>query len=79
MHHCIILQEVSAISIIQHIKPYLRAVLVRMKGVEWETNFKDPVRSKYHEKKMRSKDERPANQMLKLGIPNGKVLHVLDE
>ena len=50
-----------------------------MKGVEWETNFKDPVRSKYHENKMRSKDERPANQMLKLGIPNGKVLHVLDE
>lgn len=79
LNHCITLQEVTAINMIQHIKPYLRAVLVRMKGVEWETNFTDPVRLKYHEKKMRSKDERPADQMLRLGIPYGNVLHVLDE
>ena len=72
-------QEVTAINLIQHIKPYLRALLVRMDGIDWETNFTDPVRAQYHFAKMKSKDERPADQMLRLGIPSGNVLHIVDK
>ena len=72
------LQEVTAINLIQHLRPNLRAVLVRIKGIDWETNFTDPDRAKYHENKMLSKDERPAHQMTRLGIPCGHVLHVID-
>ena len=70
----------TAIALIQHVRPYLRALLVRLKGVEWKTDFSsDPVRAQYHEKKMASKDARPADQMVRLGIPDGSVLHVIDD
>ena len=72
------LQEVTAINLIQHLRPHLRAVLVRIEDINWETNFTDPDRAKYHENKMLSKDERPAHQMNRLGIPCGHVLHVID-
>jgi hypothetical protein len=42
----------------------------------WETQFDDPKRREYHEKKMRSKDERPAAQMKELGISSGTVVHL---
>lgn len=71
-------QEVTAINLIQHLRPHLLAVLVRMEGIDWETNFSDPVRAKYHENKMLSKDERPAHQMIRLDIPSGRVLHLID-
>jgi hypothetical protein len=74
----LLLQEVTAINLIQHLRPNLRAVLVRIEGINWETNFTDPDRAKYHENKMLSKDERPAHQMNRLGIPCGHVLHVTD-
>ena len=36
---------------------------------------------RYHQDKMRSKDERPAAQMVKLGggVPVGKVIHIIDD
>ena len=68
----------TAINLIQHIRPYLRALLVRMDGIEWETSFTDAVRAQYHAAKMKSKDERPAAQMERLGIPPGNVLHIID-
>lgn len=49
-----------------------------MEGIDWETDFSDPVRAKYHENKMLSKDERPAHQMIRLDIPCGRVLHLID-
>lgn len=63
------------------IDPTLLAVLVRLSnGAEsWDTSFEqDPERIAYHEKKMKSKDERPRQQMELLGLNSGKVLHVVD-
>ena len=73
-------EEVSTINLLQHLQPRLRAVLVRMTGVEWQTqNFaNDSKRQEWHETKMRSKDERPATQMLRMGcvVGAGVVVHV---
>ena len=67
----------SAANLIMHIRPHLQVLLVRLEGVEWQTTFTDPVRAKYHENKMNSKDERPAQQMKRLGIPSGTVTHII--
>ena len=73
-------EEVTTVNLLQHMHPQLRAVLVKMTGVEWQTqNFADdPKRQQWHEEKMRSKDERPATQMLRMGgvVGAGTVVHV---
>ena len=56
-------------------------MLVKLGGAEgasWlvENFASDPQRRQWHEDKMRSKDERPAAQMARLGVPAGSVLHV---
>lgn len=44
---------------------------------EWNTNFeKDPKRAEYHERKMRSKDERPAMQLSYFKDLKGVVYHM---
>ncbi len=76
-------QEVSAIALQQLIRPELRVVLMRFEGsggkdLAWNTNFDgDQQRQAYHDKKMASKDERPGIQIGRLGIPPGKVHHIL--
>lgn len=45
----------------------------------WNTSFNnDPLRQEYHNRKMQSKDERPAAQLKALGIESGCVQHVVD-
>jgi hypothetical protein len=71
-------QEVSAISLLQLLKPSFKAYLVDLIGenVSWNTEFVDEKRRKWHDKKMRSKDERPAAQMAYSGIKPGHVMHI---
>lgn len=70
-------EEVTTITLLQHIKPNLQAVLAGVSdGVSsWDTNFSDPKRMQWHQNKMRSKDERPAKQLEWLNM-NGKVRHI---
>jgi hypothetical protein len=70
-------EEVSAINLLQKVNPELKAVLVRFTShaVQWNTRFDDPERQKYHDRKMQSKNERPAKQMAILGIAPGQVFH----
>eukprot|EP01041_Mallomonas_annulata_P008880 gene8880-18382_t len=68
------IEEVTTISLLQHIDPRLKALLVRCRGIEWDSSFSDAARQQYHEKKMRSKDERAAAQLSALAIPAGKRL-----
>lgn len=75
-------QEVSAISIIQNIQPDMEAILLKMSdgGVSWNiSDFEsDAERKSYHEKKMASKDSRPAIQLAALGLVDnsGYVSHI---
>lgn len=70
-------EEVTAITLLQQIKPNLQAVLAGISdGVSsWDTNFSDPKRMQWHQDKMRSKDDRPAKQLEWLNM-SGKVRHV---
>lgn len=44
----------------------------------WNTSFgEDAARQVYHDKKMISKDDRPAEQMRVSGIPDGIVNHIV--
>lgn len=53
------------------------AKLVRIPGLSWSTGFEDEERRKWHERKMRSKVERPAKQLSLLpGLPRGTVRHL---
>ena len=70
-------EEVTTVSLLQYMNPAWRAYLVNTSGlVDWDTRFADPKRAEWHEKKMSSKDLRPAAQMKVLGIPSGKTEHV---
>ncbi len=69
-------EEVTAVALAQHLYPELKAVLLRVNGVEWDTKFSDPKRIAYHETKMRSKDERPQAQLEALGLESSTVFHV---
>jgi len=69
-------EEVTAISLLQHINPRLQAVLAKIPGLEWQTKFDSDERRIWHEHKMKSKDIRPQRQMELSGIPIGSVWHV---
>lgn len=82
-------KEVSAINLLQLVNPRLQVYLVRFVREEnnsnqskessvWATTVfqSDHARVEYHNRKMRSKDERPAEQMKALGIVAGSVVHV---
>lgn len=85
------MEEVAAISLLQfmaantpkarieseeHI-PYL-AILIRSPKsfIQWTTDWSDPKRREWHQKKMESKLKRASSQMHYLGIVPGVVLHV---
>ena len=76
-----IIQEVSAVAVLQQIQPHVRAVLLYMEGrVSWNvSDFDgDEERRLYHELKMTSKDYRPAAQLEALGITGkGDVQHII--
>ena len=43
----------------------------------WDTKFEDPQRQAYHDRKMQSKDSRPAKQLAVMGMQSGTVVHEL--
>ena len=70
-------EEVSAVAVLLTIRPACKVYLARWslhgernEGVIWDTQgFQgDEERRRYHEKKMRSKDERPARHLHMLGL-----------
>ena len=67
-------EECAAIALLQKLFPESIAKLVKVDDFRWEENFQDPERQKWHEKKMKSKVERPAQQLQQLNL-SGTVLH----
>lgn len=70
-------EEVSAISLLQHLHPQLQALLVQLEGIAWNTAFEDKARKDWHEAKMASKTDRPAKQLALMGLAPGWVQHVV--
>ena len=60
------MEEVSTISLFQTLKPFLKAKLVEIPGIEWETDNLSEERLKRHEEKMRTKKKRANAQMKEL-------------
>lgn len=54
-----------------------RAKLVKIPGLEWETNFVDEERRKWQEAKMQTKVTRAETQLSALGLDRGSVVHLL--
>eukprot|EP00636_Phaeomonas_parva_P001228 CAMPEP_0118869532 /NCGR_PEP_ID=MMETSP1163-20130328/12839_1 /TAXON_ID=124430 /ORGANISM="Phaeomonas parva, Strain CCMP2877" /LENGTH=311 /DNA_ID=CAMNT_0006804435 /DNA_START=55 /DNA_END=990 /DNA_ORIENTATION=+ len=70
-------EEATAIAVAQTLDPArCRAALLRLPGISWETDFKDPERKAWHERKMKSKLARAAAQLSALGADKGYVHHI---
>ena len=70
-------EEVTAVAVAQHMFPKLRAVLLQVPGIEWDTHFEDKKRLDYHNAKMESKNSRPRMQLEALGLVDcGSVEHI---
>jgi hypothetical protein len=67
-------EECAAIALLQKIFPEYIAKLVKVDKISWEETFQDEERQKCHHEKMKSKVERPAQQMKLLRL-SGAVLH----
>ena len=78
-------EEVTAVAVIQLLRPSLEAKLVRLppdSTLNWKTEWQDDERKKWHDYKMATKVARPQAQLAALGIEEnfnglkaGKVLH----
>jgi len=69
------IEEVVTISLLQKIQPNsMKAKLIKLSSVHWNTDWSSKERSIYHQKKMASKDERSQIQLKKLGINAGEVM-----
>lgn len=70
-------EEVAAISAIQKIHPEAKAKLVKIKGVEWKTDFKkDPKRLSNHKEKMLLKNTKIKTQLKYIGLKPPKITHI---
>jgi len=69
-------EEVTTVNLLQKINNKLKVILVSMNGLEWKVDFQDEKRQSYHNEKMKSKNERPLQQMKWLGIESGIVKHI---
>mmetsp|Transcript_8512 Transcript_8512/g.17669 ORF Transcript_8512/g.17669 Transcript_8512/m.17669 type:complete len:273 (+) Transcript_8512:133-951(+) len=67
-------EECVAIAMLQKLFPKSEARLVKVDGISWEATFQDEERRKWHDEKMKSKVERPNNQLQLLGL-SGTVIH----
>lgn len=67
-------EECVAIAMLQKLFPESEARLVKVDGISWEATFQDEERQKWHDEKMKSKVERPKNQLELLGL-SGTVIH----
>ncbi|MEA3383870.1 MAG: hypothetical protein U9Q20_04230 [Campylobacterota bacterium] len=69
------IEEVVTISLLQQLKVnQMKAKLINLSSVVWETSWDCEKREEYHENKMRSKDERAKKQLEKLGVKAGEVI-----
>ena len=69
------IEEVVTISLLQQLKlNMMKAKLINLPSVVWETSWDCDKREEYHEKKMRSKDKRAKIQLEKLGLKAGEVI-----
>jgi len=74
-------EEVTAIALAQLVMGGCAAKLVRLPpsaGAVWEAVWEDTARTEWHERKMRSKRERPAAQLAALGRSGAGVVEHLD-
>lgn len=81
-------EEVTTISLLQHVNPQLKAYLVQIDEQStgnaepqaiWNVSLfsNDPARLEWHERKMASKDTRPAAQLERLALPTtGTCEHI---
>lgn len=69
-------EEASTIALLQRIlgEGNARAKLIPLTGIEWKQDFVGE-RRQYHDKKMKSKLERPARHLELLGLKVGRVEH----
>ena len=75
-------EEVSTVALLKHLRPEAKAVLVSIRSresIHWDLEAveADAERRAWHEKKMRSKDDRPAKHLQLLGLPPTFVEHVV--
>jgi hypothetical protein len=70
------IEEVVAIALLQKLlgADRAKAKLLHIPGIEWDQNFDDPERKRWHEYKMESKATRAAHQ-LALTRLEGEVVH----
>jgi hypothetical protein len=69
------IEECVAIALLQKLFPNAVAKMVHLPEISWEESFEgDAERQKWHEEKMKSKGERAAQQLNRLGL-SGTVLH----
>ena len=54
----------------------MKAKLIKLSSVHWNTNWSSEERSSYHQKKMASKDERSQIQLQRLGVNAGEVIMI---
>ncbi len=72
-------EEVVAISLLQHLQPsQMKAKLIKLHSVHWDVSWDCEHRTKYHETKMASKDQRAAAQLDVLHLQDG-IVEVCEE
>jgi len=73
------IEEVVTISLLQQLKPNeMKAKVINLSSVEWNTDWDSQQREEYHKQKMESKNKRAQIQLEKLGIKAG-VVEILNE
>lgn len=69
-------EEAATIAILQHIYPGIEAKLVSIGDAAWDTSHFDGERLAAHEKKMSSKDDRPAKQLESFASKGPYIIHL---
>lgn len=73
------IEEVVTISLLQQLKPNtMKAKVINLSSVKWNTDWNSEQREEYHRQKMESKNKRSQIQLQKLGIKAG-VVEILNE
>ena len=73
------IEEVVTISLLQQLKPsQMKAKIIDLTSVQWNTKWSSKERKAYHEQKMKTKSKRAQIQLKKLGIKAG-VVEILSE
>jgi hypothetical protein len=68
------IEEAVTISLLQKLKPNeMRAKLIELESLSWNTTWNSKEREVYHKHKMQSKEQRSKIQLEKLGIKAGEV------